>query len=91
MTQRGLAVYVLPRTDEHQSEYLSPADERIKFASGFSGSNAIAVITLTEALLWTDCRYFLQAEKELFEGWKMHKLLEGEKKWFEHIVENYPA
>lgn len=63
MTQRGWAIYVLPRTDEHMSEYLGPVDDRVKFASGFSGSNAIAMITHTEAQLWTDCRYFLQAEK----------------------------
>jgi Xaa-Pro aminopeptidase len=54
--------------------------------SGFSGSCAFALITLTEALLWTDSRYFLQAEKELKEGWAMRKILEGEKKWFEHIA-----
>lgn len=45
---------------------------------------------MTEALLWTDSRYFLQAEKELADGWSMRKLLEEEKKWFEHIAENYP-
>lgn len=90
MAQRGWHIYVLPRTDEHQSEYLGIADERVKFVSGFSGSSALAVITHTEALLWTDSRYFLQAEKELTEGWAMRKLLEGEKKWFEHVVENYP-
>jgi Xaa-Pro aminopeptidase len=90
MTQRGWQIYVLPRTDEHQSEYIGISDERVKFVSGFSGSSAITVITLTEALLWTDSRYFLQADKELTEGWAMRKLLEGEKTWFEHIVENYP-
>jgi Xaa-Pro aminopeptidase len=86
MKQRGLQIYVLPRTDEHQSEYIGPSDERVKFASGFSGSNALALITLTEALLWTDSRYFLQAEKELTEGWSMRKLLAEEKKWFEHVI-----
>ena len=52
---------MLPRTDEHQSEYLCPCDERVAFISGFTGSNAIAVISQTEALVWTDGRYFLQA------------------------------
>jgi hypothetical protein len=37
-------------------------------------------------LTWTDGRYFLQAEKELAEGWKLRKMLEDEKKWFEHIA-----
>ena len=89
MTQRGWAIYVLPRTDEHSSEYIGPSDERVKFISGFSGSNAITIISHSEALLWTDGRYFLQAEKELLEGWQMRKLIEGVKKWFEHITENY--
>lgn len=56
------------------------------FISGFTGSNGIALISKTEALLWTDGRYFLQAEKELHEGWKMKKLIAGEKKWFEHLT-----
>ena len=42
----------------------------------------MAVVTMTKAALWTDSRYFLQAEKELQEGWEMRKLVEGEKKWF---------
>lgn len=82
MTLKNLAVYILPRTDEHQSEYICPCDERVKFLTGFSGSSAIALISQTEAILWTDSRYFLQAEKELQEGWQMKKLIEGEKKWF---------
>jgi Xaa-Pro aminopeptidase len=91
MSLRGWNIYLLPRTDEHQSEYIGPSDERVKFISGFSGSNAFAVISLSEALLWTDSRYFLQAEKELQEGWALRKLVEEEKKWFEHVVDNYPA
>lgn len=91
MSLRGWSIYLLPRTDEHQSEYIGPSDERVKFISGFSGSNAFAVITLSEALLWTDSRYFLQAEKELQEGWALRKLVEEEKKWFEHVVDNYPT
>ena len=68
-----------------QSEYLCPCDERVAFISGFTGSNALALISQDEALLWTDGRYFLQAEKELTEGWSMRKMIESEKKWFEHI------
>lgn len=63
MTAKGIDVYVLPKTDEHQSEYLCNCDERVAFISGFHGSNALVVVTQTEALMWTDGRYFLQAEK----------------------------
>ncbi len=62
----------------------------MQFISGFSGSNAVALISQEEALLWTDGRYFLQADKELQEGWKLKKMLATEKKWFEHIIEKYP-
>ena len=61
MSARGWAIYLLPRTDEHQSEYLSHSDKRVQFISGFRGSNAFTLISQTEALLWTDGRYFLQA------------------------------
>lgn len=37
--------YVLPRSDEHQSEYLAKCDERVAFVSGFTGSNAIAIVS----------------------------------------------
>lgn len=58
MAEHGWDIYVLPRSDEHQSEYLSAVDDRVAFISGFTGSNAIVLITQKEALLWTDGRYF---------------------------------
>ena len=82
MATRKWDLYLMPRTDEHQSEYIAPCDERVKFVSGFSGSNAIALISAKEALLWTDGRYFLQAEKELYPGWQLKKMVAGEKQWF---------
>lgn len=63
MLSRNLSLYLLPRTDEHQSEYLLPSDERVQYISGFSGSNALALISTNSAYLWTDGRYLLQAEK----------------------------
>jgi Xaa-Pro aminopeptidase len=91
MKVRNWDLYVLPRTDEHSSEYIAPCDKRVEFVSGFSGSNAIALISHSEALLWTDSRYFLQAEKELREGWQMRKLQQGEKMWFQHAIAEYPG
>lgn len=49
--------------DAHQSEYLAPGDERIAFISGFTGSNGLCLVTDEQALMWTDGRYYLQAEK----------------------------
>jgi len=55
------------------SEYVSERDKRRAFISNFSGSAGTAVVTANEALLWTDGRYFLQAEQELPEGWTLMK------------------
>ena len=49
MTEHGLSAYVVFHNDAHQSEYLADCDERIKFISGFSGSNGICVITHSHA------------------------------------------
>jgi|JI9StandDraft_1071089.scaffolds.fasta_scaffold544124_1 Xaa-Pro aminopeptidase len=48
------------------------------------------MVSQTEALLWTDSRYFIQAQQELGEGWGLKKMLPEEKKWFEYISEKYP-
>lgn len=61
MKANHLAMYFLPNTDEHQSEYLTKRDERVQYISAFTGSNAHALISHSEALLWTDPRYYLQA------------------------------
>ena len=90
LTACGLDAYVLLHMDAHQSEYLAPCDERIAFLSGFKGSNAICVVTQTHALMWTDGRYYLAAEKELHHGWEMKKMERGQTTYFEWIKENVP-
>ncbi|CAI2311861.1 unnamed protein product [Caenorhabditis sp. 36 PRJEB53466] len=62
---KPLTAYLLPSTDAHQSEYLADYDFRVKFLSGFSGSNAYVCVTGDKALLWTDGRYFTQAGNQL--------------------------
>lgn len=49
-------------------------DKKIKHLSNFSGSNSIALITENKALLWTDSRYYIQAEKELSSDWQMMEM-----------------
>ncbi|XP_047969719.1 aminopeptidase P1 [Salvia hispanica] len=66
-----LDALVVPSEDYHQSEYVSARDKRREFVSGFTGSAGLALITANEALLWTDGRYFLQAEQELTNEWKL--------------------
>ncbi|CAC5378203.1 pepP [Mytilus coruscus] len=65
--------YIIPSVDAHQSEYVSEYDKRRQFISGFSGSQAIAVVLENKAALWTDGRYFLQAEDELDCNWILMK------------------
>lgn len=76
MEKSNLTGYIIPSDDEHQSEYVAEADERRKYISGFSGSAGTAVVTLDQQALWTDGRYFLQAENELDCHWILMK--EGE-------------
>ncbi|XP_037944861.1 xaa-Pro aminopeptidase ApepP [Teleopsis dalmanni] len=64
-----LSAYIVPSDDAHQSEYICEHDQRRAFVSGFTGSAGTAVITLDQALLWTDGRYYQQAEKELDGNW----------------------
>jgi Xaa-Pro aminopeptidase len=49
----------------------------------------MALISQSEALVWTDSRYFLQAPKQLTEGWHMKKMMKAEPTWFDHIASNY--
>ncbi|EGT53911.1 hypothetical protein CAEBREN_32087 [Caenorhabditis brenneri] len=73
-SNKPLAAYLLPSTDAHHSEYLAEYDFRVKFLSGFSGSNAYVVVTNKEALLWTDGRYFIQVGQQLDSTcWKLMK------------------
>lgn len=65
MKARGLTVYIVPSSDCHESEYVNEHFRARAYISGFTGSAGTAVITLTEAGLWTDGRYFIQAEKQL--------------------------
>ncbi|CAI5440092.1 unnamed protein product [Caenorhabditis angaria] len=72
----ALAAYFLPSTDAHNSEYLAEYDFRVKFLSNFSGSNAQVVITPKKALLWTDGRYYVQANRQLSKEWEMKTMNE---------------
>ncbi|KAJ8492186.1 hypothetical protein OPV22_013907 [Ensete ventricosum] len=69
-----LDALVVPSEDNHQSEYVSTRDKRRAFVSGFTGSAGLALITMNEALLWTDGRYFLQATQQLSERWKLMRI-----------------
>lgn len=65
MAEEGIDAYYIPSSDAHQSEYLPKYAKTREYISGFTGSAGTAVVTKDKALLWTDGRYFLQAEQQL--------------------------
>lgn len=65
MATHGVDAYVITSSDPHLSEYLADHWKFRNWLSGFTGSAGTLVVTIEEAGLWTDSRYFLQAEQEL--------------------------
>ncbi|GAB1602992.1 xaa-Pro aminopeptidase 1-like [Argonauta hians] len=66
--------YIIPSEDAHQSEYVAAYDKRRAFISGFKGSVGTAVVTANKAALWTDGRYFLEAEDSLDCNWILQRM-----------------
>lgn len=71
--ENKVKAFVVPSEDQHFSEYPAHSDERRGFISGFNGSAGCAIITLRDAFLFTDGRYFLQASQQLDSNWKLMK------------------
>jgi len=65
MEEKGMDAYIVPSTDNHQSEYVGEHFKERVYITGFTGDAGTAVITKDEAGLWTDGRFFLQAEYQL--------------------------
>ncbi len=76
MRKAGINATVIPQTDPHQSEYLADHWQVRRWLSGFTGSAGSLVVTATDALLWTDSRYFLQAAEQL-EGTEIKLMKDG--------------
>jgi len=65
MKEKNIYAYIVPSSDYHQSEYVGDYFKSREFMSGFTGSAGTLIITMDEVGLWTDGRYFIQAENEL--------------------------
>ncbi|HKG77088.1 MAG TPA: aminopeptidase P family protein [Beijerinckiaceae bacterium] len=65
LARRGLDGFIVPRADEHQSEYVPPNAERLAWLTGFTGSAGTAVILRDKAALVVDGRYTLQASEQV--------------------------
>ncbi|XP_059620428.1 xaa-Pro aminopeptidase ApepP isoform X1 [Phlebotomus argentipes] len=70
-TGETVDAYIIPTDDAHQSEYICAHDDRRSYVSGFDGSSGTAVVTANEAFLWTDGRYYDQANKQLDSNWTL--------------------
>lgn len=93
MKEKDIFAYIIPSADYHQSEYVGEFFKGREFISGFTGSAGTVVITQEKAILWTDGRYFLQAEEELstscVELYKMGQ--ENVPTTFEYIENEVPS
>ena len=75
MDRDKLDAYIVSGTDPHNSEYLPATWQQREWISGFTGSFGTIVVLKDDAGIWTDSRYFIQAEKQLNgSGIKLHKL-----------------
>ncbi|XP_052005994.1 xaa-Pro aminopeptidase 2 isoform X2 [Xyrauchen texanus] len=73
MSLLSISAYIIPATDAHLSEYIAPRDARLSWMSGFTGSAGTAVITQSKAVLWTDSRYWIQAERQMDCNWELKR------------------
>ena len=93
MTIEKIDAFIIPSGDPHQSEYVASHFKDREWISGFTGSAGTAVVFHDHAGMWTDSRYFLQAEKEFSDNeFVLHKITDRAKPgMIEFICEKLPA
>ena len=78
MAEEGFNAYLIGSSDPHQSEYTAPCFKAREYMSGFTGSAGTLIVTNDKAFLFTDGRYFIQAENQL-KGTGITLMRQGEK------------
>jgi Xaa-Pro aminopeptidase len=93
MKKQKIAAFIIPSSDPHLSEYVADRWKAREWISGFDGSAGTAVVTQNHAGLWTDVRYFIQAEKQLKNSeFQLHKVTnQFAPQFLDWIVENVPT
>jgi Xaa-Pro aminopeptidase len=77
LARRNLSGFVIPRADQQQNEYVAPSEERLAWLTGFTGSAGLAVVLASEAAVFVDGRYTLQAAKQVDgKAWAVEPLVE---------------
>ena len=92
MKEKNIYAYIVPSSDYHQSKYVGDYFKAREFMSGFTGSAGTLIVSMDEVGLWTDGRYFIQAEQELkHSGIKLFKMgEEGVPTIEEYLLEKLP-
>jgi Xaa-Pro aminopeptidase len=93
MEKQKIDTYIITKCDPHQSEYSSCYWNSVQFMSAFTGSAGTMVVTKTEAGLWTDGRYYTQAQKEIETmGVCLHKAAEPQtKSYINYALDETPV
>ena len=78
LKKAGATAFLCQTCDPHESEYISDHYKMTEYLTGFTGENATLLITMDEALLWTDSRFFIQGAREL-SGTSVRLMKSGEK------------
>lgn len=77
LERRGLAAYLIPKSDEYMLEYAPPSSERLAWLTGFTGSAGMALVAPRSAALFVDGRYTEQAKQQTPESlWEHHHLIQ---------------
>lgn len=87
-----IQAYLVPSADAHNSEYLAECDTFRSFISGFNGSAGTAIVTPSDACMWTDGRYYLQASEQMDSNWTLMKEgIPSTPKRGQWLVKNLPS
>ncbi|WP_235290706.1 aminopeptidase P family protein [Portibacter lacus] len=93
MNNHQISAYIIPSSDPHQGEYVAHYWKGRAWISGFTGSAGTAAVTMKEAGVWTDSRYFIQGEEELKgSGFDLYKVYNQDSpQYIDWIIENLDA
>jgi Xaa-Pro aminopeptidase len=85
LIRRNLTGFVVPRSDQHQNEYVAPSEERLAWLTGFTGSAGMAIVLRDQAAVFVDGRYTLQASKQVdVAAWAVESLIDPPpERWLE--------
>ena len=89
LKKKDIDIFIINRSDEFLSEYISPNAERLQFATNFSGSAGKAIILQNEAFLYVDGRYTFQANEQLNIREIKPKHLKKVTKYFSKLYKHY--